>query len=245
MRISLPQTLPPLGPDTTATFTDTAGTPSGYVVGLDLGKQRDFSALVALEVFDAHRIEHRQSPYDPVPLEVARTPLRRFQAARLHRWQLGTAYNQVAESVRGFMAKLPPRKRRPELVVDRTGVGGPVVEALSSLGLEPVAVTITAGHSENQRSDDDWTVPKAMLASAVDVVLSERRLEVPKSELGEVLANELRAFRVRKTAAGNETFESWREADHDDLVLACALAVWRADTRPQPARSANIGFWRM
>ena len=26
--------------------------------------------------------------------------------------------------------------------------------------------------------------------------------------------------------SGNETFESWRERDHDDLVLAVALAAW-------------------
>jgi hypothetical protein len=29
--------------------------------------------------------------------------------------------------------------------------------------------------------------------------------------------------------SGNEQFESWRERDHDDLVLAVALAVWAAE----------------
>ena len=33
-------------------------------------------------------------------------------------------------------------------------------------------------------------------------------------------------FKRRITPAGNETMASWREADHDDLVLALALAVW-------------------
>jgi hypothetical protein len=28
------------------------------------------------------------------------------------------------------------------------------------------------------------------------------------------------------TAAANETFEAWRERDHDDLVLALALALY-------------------
>jgi hypothetical protein len=28
------------------------------------------------------------------------------------------------------------------------------------------------------------------------------------------------------TAAGNETFEAWRDHDHDDLVLAVALPLY-------------------
>src|SRR5262249_20623470 len=41
-----------------------------------------------------------------------------------------------------------------------------------------------------------------------------------------ILAKEMQAFRVKITTTGNETFEAWRERDHDDLVLAVALAAW-------------------
>jgi hypothetical protein len=34
---------------------------------------------------------------------------------------------------------------------------------------------------------------------------------------------------VKITEELNETFESWRERDHDDLVLAVALAAWAAE----------------
>jgi hypothetical protein len=37
---------------------------------------------------------------------------------------------------------------------------------------------------------------------------------------------ELLAFRAKVTASANETFEAWRERDHDDLVLAVATAAW-------------------
>ena len=33
-------------------------------------------------------------------------------------------------------------------------------------------------------------------------------------------------FRVKVTAARHEVFQSWREGQHDDLVLAVALAAW-------------------
>jgi len=34
---------------------------------------------------------------------------------------------------------------------------------------------------------------------------------------------------VKVTTAGNETFEAWRERDHDDLVLAVGIAAWVAE----------------
>ena len=44
----------------------------------------------------------------------------------------------------------------------------------------------------------------------------------------ETLSKELEAFRTKVTADRNETFSAWREKDHDDLVLAAALAIWVA-----------------
>ena len=44
-----------------------------------------------------------------------------------------------------------------------------------------------------------------------------------------VIPTKLQAFRVKVTAAGNETFEAWRKRDHDDLVLAVACAAWLAE----------------
>ncbi|MEO8132227.1 MAG: hypothetical protein ABI822_34340, partial [Bryobacteraceae bacterium] len=44
----------------------------------------------------------------------------------------------------------------------------------------------------------------------------------------EVLFRELMGMRVRVSAAGHESYGSSREGPHDDLVLAVALACWRA-----------------
>jgi hypothetical protein len=41
----------------------------------------------------------------------------------------------------------------------------------------------------------------------------------------EVLTRELEGFKVKITPAANETFGTWRDGEHDDLVLAVALAV--------------------
>lgn len=46
--------------------------------------------------------------------------------------------------------------------------------------------------------------------------------------LADTLAKELETFRVKVTPDRNEVFETWREKDHDDLVLALAMAAWTA-----------------
>jgi hypothetical protein len=48
-----------------------------------------------------------------------------------------------------------------------------------------------------------------------------------------VLVRELENFRVKITGTANETFEAWREAQYDDLVLAAALACWLAERAPR------------
>jgi len=213
-------------------FIDIEGEARGFTAGLDLGKMQDFSALVVIERIVGAREEWRRSALSVAPEKLHRKErLIRHDIVKLHRWPLGTPYTQIAVSVQGFMDKLPARPERAELVVDRTG--GPVVESLADKGMRPIGVTITAGTLSHQRRPDDWTVPKGTLASLIDVVLHQRRLKVPDgSPLTEALRGELRAFTVRKTPAGNETFESGRESEHDDIVLATALAVWRGENRP-------------
>ena len=46
---------------------------------------------------------------------------------------------------------------------------------------------------------------------------------------GEDDMRELGTFTVRITEAGNESFEACHEKDHDDLVLAVALACWATE----------------
>ena len=40
------------------------------------------------------------------------------------------------------------------------------------------------------------------------------------------MIEELQNFKIKFTRAGNDTYEAWRESDHDDLVLAAAMAAW-------------------
>lgn len=118
------------------------------------------------------------------------------------------------------------------VAVDVTGVGKPVLEMFEDAGLDARLwpVLITAGHQETLAVGGIWHVPKKVLVSTLQVLLQTRRLRIaPELEHAQTLAKELENFRVRVTAAANETFEAWREGLHDDLVLATALAAWVAE----------------
>jgi hypothetical protein len=71
----------------------------------------------------------------------------------------------------------------------------------------------------------------------VAALLDSERLDIPPTiKEATVLGKELRAFRAKVTAAGNETMEAdWRSRAHDDLVLALAIAAWLGEQAPPPS----------
>ena len=51
------------------------------------------------------------------------------------------------------------------------------------------------------------------------------------------------AMEVKVSAAGNEQFGAWREGQHDDLVLAVALACWAVDKAYPPRKGHDDAWW--
>ena len=184
---------------------------SYYLAGLDLGQAADFTALAVLE-------RPHMSTDNAAAL---------FAVRHLRRYALGTPYTEIVPAVSQLLAARP-LAGRTTLVVDQTGVGRAVVDMLrTSAPCTVVPVTITAGQNITVSEDGSRNVPKKELVTCVQLLLQSRRLQIARSlrDAG-VLVRELENFRVRITAAARETFGAWREGQHDDLVLAVALACW-------------------
>src|SRR5215469_1189696 len=148
-----------------------------------------------------------------------------FQVGHLERLPLGTAYPAIVAHVGRLMTKLPGR---PELVIDYTGVGRPVFDMFVYSGISPVGVVITSGGAVETHHRMTWSVPKLTLVSRLQALLHEGRLKILRELTeAETLVRELQDFRCEFTAAGHLTFNA-RTGKHDDLVLALAIAVWRA-----------------
>ncbi len=198
-----------------------------YFIGLDLGQTQDFTALTVLE---------RRSVTSA--LAMANKP--DYALRYLKRFALGTPYTEIVPAV----AKIAGGKTLmgSPLVVDQTGVGRAVVDMLRQTAGWVVPVTITGGQSVSRSEDGSFHVPKKDLVTCLQVVMQARRLQIARG-LSEAatLVRELQNFQVRITASAHETFGVWRDGQHDDLVLAVALACWWAEHWPSAVDTCNTG----
>jgi len=201
------------------------------VLGLDLGQRKDHSALSVV-----------QREFSPAGE-------RRYGLRYLKRWQLGTAYPEILTDLANLLRN--PIFEQPKLAVDVTGVGLGVFDFVKQAQLPAVLrpILVTAGsHVTNEAGC--WHVPKKELVATLQVLLQTRRLKVANLPERDLLVKELLAFKVKVSAAGNESFEAWRERDHDDLVLSVAMALWLGerergflgtpDTLQQEPRSSSL-----
>jgi len=171
--------------------------------------------------------------------------LRTFLHLRhLERYPLRTPYTDVADGVTALMGSEtlnrdeydPSRGRiakpKVELLVDKTGVGVAVTDLLKARGLKFTSVTIHGGENVT-RSGSAYNVPKLDLVAALEVPFHTETLKVAEGlQLWGALREELQNFRRKvNTKTAHASFEHWRETDHDDLVLAAALACWGATGR--------------
>jgi hypothetical protein len=70
-------------------------------------------------------------------------------------------------------------------------------------------------------------VPKRDLMAGLVVRLERGQLKIAEGlKGGEELLREMAGMRVRVTASGREEYGRWRAGEHDDLVVALALACW-------------------
>ena len=192
-----------------------------YFIGLDLGQARDHTAIAVLERTE---ISLGQSPVTFSPIIEKRRSFR-----HLERLPLGLDYPSIVEHVRELVQRPELAQSTTTLVVDATGVGRPVVDLLRRAGLpcRLMPVTITGGDKETCESGM-WHVPKRDLIAGMVVLFQRGGVEIcghlPESE---TLAAELGNMRIKVSLSGQDTYGAWREGEHDDLVLAAALACWR------------------
>jgi hypothetical protein len=193
-----------------------------FFVGLDLGKAHDYTAVAVVEQA-SYQVGARS------PVDYQRGTEVRYAVRLLERLPLETAYPDVVRRV-GRIVRSVQAEGWCTLVVDATGVGAPVVDLLrrGGLGCGMTAVTITGGERAAAVAGG-WHVPKKDLVAGLAVMLEEGRLRVARRmRWVEEFREELRNMRVKVTGAGNQQFGAWGEGQHDDLVLAAALACWKA-----------------
>jgi hypothetical protein len=204
-----------------------------FFAGLDLGQAQDFTALAIID-----RVE-LVGDWDPVVF--AWKKVVKLQLRYLDRMPLGMPYPDVVERTRQTL-RSPMLDGERQLIVDGTGVGRPVIDLLrrAELGCGIVAVTITGGDAEGQ-SDGYHRVPKRDLIVGLQLAMQKGDIQIAAGlEHGPTLVRELSDLQVKVTPSGNSVYGAWREGQHDDLVLAFAMAYWGA----LKGSKRESGYWQ-
>jgi hypothetical protein len=179
-----------------------------FFIGLDLGQKHDFSAFAVLEKGSGDR------------------PC--YHLRHLERLRLNTPYPVVAQRVQILISLMG--RHHTQLVMDFTGVGAPVFDLLKAAGMNPVAITITSGHSVSE-TREHLHVSKRVLIGTLVALFGASRLKIAAgipnaAELIEELLN-LQVKIHRRTR--QESYGAKGRRKHDDLVLALALAAFYAE----------------
>jgi hypothetical protein len=204
-----------------------------WIVSVDLGQTQDPTAVAILECvteYEQLRAAAVTRHDIDLALEAARRPGARcrIDVRHLERLPLQMSYVDQVAHVASLLRRPPLDRVRPDLLVDQTGVGRPVVDMFRRAGLRPIGVTITAGDSATRTEQRDWRVAKLLLVGRLQAALHAGDLRVA-SGLAEAatLVAELQDFRGTITETGYARFGA-RDGAHDDLVLAVGIGVWWA-----------------
>jgi hypothetical protein len=193
----------------------------GWIIGLDVGQQHDFTAWCAVQ-------------------QLGEYPQHRYHVRHLERFPLKMSYVAMCEAL-GERLERMESIRDADLVLDTTGVGRPFADYLRNVGVRPIEVTVTAG-AEVVKVPRGYHVPKAQLITTLQLLLGSERLRIA-ADLPEAqaLVKELIGYRRKITAALHTVFGAWREGQHDDLLFAAGLAVWYGEGQHRRQRFAPVG----
>jgi hypothetical protein len=191
-----------------------------HFVGLSLGQMNQYTGLAVLE--------RRIAAHGRYVAE-ARPP---YAVRHLQRFGPGTPYPQVAAAVRTLLRA--DEVSGAMLATDLTGVGRAIRDLLHDelsgrvfCTFVPLAVVGSAPALVGGGPGCGIPVPKLELVGTVQVLLQTQRLQIAEAlPDAAVLVRELEAFRAAPPVLRGDAAEPWRERDHDDLVLALAVAAW-------------------
>ncbi|MCH9647764.1 MAG: hypothetical protein K0U98_05965 [Deltaproteobacteria bacterium] len=194
---------------------------STVTIGIDIGQKRDPTAICVAET------EERGQE---------KKPSLHFQIRYLERLPLGTPYPGIADRLAGIVGGVEEQSgRHPEVYVDATGVGAPVVDLLEEKIRSVTPVFFTHGDrriEEGSRRKRQVKLGKAYLVSRLQALLQTGRVHLPRTSEAEALAKELMDYEIRVDENANDRYGAFRVGTHDDLVTALGLAVQK-DERPR------------
>jgi len=184
-----------------------------FSVCVDLGQMSDPTAIAIIERWDEPTGELNRATWE-------QTRRRRYAVRWLERLPLGTSYVDVVDHIFSLVRQWK-QLGNCEVILDATGVGGAVLDMMrrhSFTHCRLIPVVFTGGERESFNIDR-YYVPKRDLIQSLAILLESGNLLIePRLTESPTLRRELQNIRW-DTSSG--------ESEHDDLVMALSLGVWR------------------
>src|SRR5262245_12121867 len=219
-------------------------------MGVDLGQVVDPTAICVIEhcegvIDEGSDWERHTNQTEAFGLQKKGE---RWRVVHMERVPLNTKYGEVIRYVAGLLAtpqlQADPNKNQTacELVLDVGGSRG-VAEMFTDAGLTPMCVQIAPGMETRYARKNTWNVAKHELITLLDARINHDRFPLTFSKHlveGEAFKQEIADFKRSVGGAGRMKYEA-RPGKHDDMIIACALAVWWL-SRPKTPPTI-IGTW--
>jgi len=202
-----------------------------FCLSVDLGSENDYTAFSLIERVE--KVQGNDIPsYNSRPIrEEPIIVTSELHLVHMERVPLKTPYPTIVEKI-GFIVNRPEFVDNIALIVDRTGVGIPVIQMMYQRGLAPIGITIHGGERVTT-SKDNYGVPKRDLVTALLNAYYMKRFKTKSPEEMPIIKefrDELAGFQMKiNKLTGTDSYEAWLERIHDDLVISAALGCWWFD----------------
>ena len=165
-----------------------------FVIGLDLAKRSDFTAISILRrsaMFDARG----RSGTGKMEMSFPGSP------ASISSGTVACITRTLWSAM--VLLDSPELGSRPVLVLDQTGVGSPVYDIFRNKNARNytiIGITSTGGQTWSIVGPRQYNVSKTLVVSAMQVLLHSGRLKIsPKLPLADVVKKELISYKVKIT----------------------------------------------
>jgi hypothetical protein len=193
--------------------------PEFHSIGIDLGRDSDHSAIAVASVF--RRVGAAVDPYTgarPVTWQLEVSHLEQVPKSV----EYTTVMDRIGRTVRRLGHQTPYGYKQPSIQValDAAGPGSIGAELIrkQQLSISLYPIIITGGEESHALKSGSTSVPRKELLHTLRILVESGALNFSHS---------LRhRERLVRECAGVKA--SGTSADHDDLVIAVALAAWRA-----------------
>jgi|ERR1700726_899674 len=228
-------------------------------IGVDVGQIHDPTAICVSEVEnkDTGRVRYtgpqtigHHDEYGAWVPPTGQEPVMRseYTVKQIRRLPLNTSYPDVAIHLADMLRKDVFKNRKVRLLIDVTGVGRPVYDALKlemlmhyynaevnhhlsggiefkmserhTLQLKPISFV----HGEIYNRSKG-TLGKAFLVSRLQTLFQWRRFHAPDTKEVKAMIEELLVYEIKVDDKGKDTYGSFKTGAHDDLATAAGLSV--------------------